>query len=247
MPSSGILPWLQGMLCNLKNSCFNYPTPGEAPGQVNNFNSSLLSTILLDLQSLASILPQLVQYPSVLIDANDLLTINNLNRVSGIQIGEILRDDETFSTYLKENLTVPVPVVESIKTGYIQPMVLTSSLNLNLQEILCNKSELGNYVTINSTEVQDVIQNISCSLSAQQVNAARREFIRNIDPNKLVRLLSNETEIVTALSNAIGGVLSMTQEVSAMDFCVNKMQRKIVIYKSVGISIIKLVLKSLQM
>lgn len=41
MPSAGVLPWLQGMMCNIGNPCANHPTPGEAPGQVNNFNNSM--------------------------------------------------------------------------------------------------------------------------------------------------------------------------------------------------------------
>uniref|UniRef100_A0A3P8YPP7 P-type phospholipid transporter n=1 Tax=Esox lucius TaxID=8010 RepID=A0A3P8YPP7_ESOLU len=46
MPSAGLLPWLQGMVCNLNNPCVKNPTPGEAPGQVNNFNNSLYLTKL---------------------------------------------------------------------------------------------------------------------------------------------------------------------------------------------------------
>uniref|UniRef100_A0A3B5ATK0 Uncharacterized protein n=1 Tax=Stegastes partitus TaxID=144197 RepID=A0A3B5ATK0_9TELE len=41
MPSAGVLPWLQGMMCNIDNPCLSYPTPGEAPGQVNNFDNSM--------------------------------------------------------------------------------------------------------------------------------------------------------------------------------------------------------------
>uniref|UniRef100_A0A3Q3LC94 P-type phospholipid transporter n=1 Tax=Mastacembelus armatus TaxID=205130 RepID=A0A3Q3LC94_9TELE len=41
MPSTGVLPWLQGMICNINNPCLNYSTPGETPGQVNNFNNSI--------------------------------------------------------------------------------------------------------------------------------------------------------------------------------------------------------------
>uniref|UniRef100_A0A8C6U8H6 P-type phospholipid transporter n=1 Tax=Neogobius melanostomus TaxID=47308 RepID=A0A8C6U8H6_9GOBI len=36
MPSAGVLPWLQGMVCNIENPCLNSPTPGEAPGQFQN-------------------------------------------------------------------------------------------------------------------------------------------------------------------------------------------------------------------
>ena len=41
MPSAGTLPWLQGIICNANNPCFRYPTPGETPGVVGNFNDSM--------------------------------------------------------------------------------------------------------------------------------------------------------------------------------------------------------------
>uniref|UniRef100_A0A3Q2CBJ7 ATP-binding cassette, sub-family A (ABC1), member 1B n=1 Tax=Cyprinodon variegatus TaxID=28743 RepID=A0A3Q2CBJ7_CYPVA len=34
MPSAGMLPWLQGMICNIDNPCLNHPPPGETPGQI---------------------------------------------------------------------------------------------------------------------------------------------------------------------------------------------------------------------
>ncbi|TNN85158.1 Retinal-specific ATP-binding cassette transporter [Liparis tanakae] len=51
MPSAGVLPWLQGMTCNIKNPCLKYPTLGETPGQVNNFNSSIIAGMLIELQT----------------------------------------------------------------------------------------------------------------------------------------------------------------------------------------------------
>uniref|UniRef100_A0A3B3V8X0 P-type phospholipid transporter n=1 Tax=Poecilia latipinna TaxID=48699 RepID=A0A3B3V8X0_9TELE len=44
MPSAGVLPWLQGIICNIDNPCLSHPTPGETPGQVNNFNNSIFSS-----------------------------------------------------------------------------------------------------------------------------------------------------------------------------------------------------------
>uniref|UniRef100_A0A3Q2YND9 P-type phospholipid transporter n=1 Tax=Hippocampus comes TaxID=109280 RepID=A0A3Q2YND9_HIPCM len=52
MPSAGVLPWIQGLVCNVDNPCLSHPTPGEAPGQVNNFNNSIISRALIELQSL---------------------------------------------------------------------------------------------------------------------------------------------------------------------------------------------------
>lgn len=41
LPSAGTLPWLQGIICNVNNPCFQHPTPGETPGVVGNFNGSM--------------------------------------------------------------------------------------------------------------------------------------------------------------------------------------------------------------
>ncbi|KAG8508594.1 Phospholipid-transporting ATPase ABCA1, partial [Galemys pyrenaicus] len=52
MPSAGTLPWIQGIICNANNPCFRYPTPGEAPGVVGNFNKSIVSRLFSDAQRL---------------------------------------------------------------------------------------------------------------------------------------------------------------------------------------------------
>uniref|UniRef100_A0A452IGE2 P-type phospholipid transporter n=1 Tax=Gopherus agassizii TaxID=38772 RepID=A0A452IGE2_9SAUR len=41
LPSAGTLSWIQGIICNVNNPCFRYPTAGETPGVVGNFNQSM--------------------------------------------------------------------------------------------------------------------------------------------------------------------------------------------------------------
>ncbi|CAH6779324.1 phospholipid-transporting ATPase ABCA7 [Phodopus roborovskii] len=48
LPSAGTVPWLQGLICNVNNSCFQQPTPGEKPGVLSNFKDSLISRVLAD-------------------------------------------------------------------------------------------------------------------------------------------------------------------------------------------------------
>ncbi|XP_032989948.1 phospholipid-transporting ATPase ABCA7 isoform X5 [Rhinolophus ferrumequinum] len=48
LPSAGTLPWLQGLLCNVNNTCFPQRTPGEEPGVLSNFNNTLVSRLLAD-------------------------------------------------------------------------------------------------------------------------------------------------------------------------------------------------------
>ncbi|CAM9219903.1 unnamed protein product, partial [Lampetra planeri] len=54
LPSAGTLPWIQGIICNINNPCFHSPTPGETPGQVGNFDNSILSRLFMDAQTLLS-------------------------------------------------------------------------------------------------------------------------------------------------------------------------------------------------
>ncbi|XP_063476660.1 phospholipid-transporting ATPase ABCA7 isoform X3 [Symphalangus syndactylus] len=48
LPSAGTVPWLQGLICNVNNTCFPQLTPGEEPGRLSNFNDSLVSRLLAD-------------------------------------------------------------------------------------------------------------------------------------------------------------------------------------------------------
>ncbi|XP_050627179.1 phospholipid-transporting ATPase ABCA7 [Macaca thibetana thibetana] len=48
LPSAGTVPWLQGLICNMNNTCFPQLTLGEEPGRLSNFNNSLVSRLLAD-------------------------------------------------------------------------------------------------------------------------------------------------------------------------------------------------------
>uniref|UniRef100_A0A8C8RMT1 ABCA1 protein n=1 Tax=Pelusios castaneus TaxID=367368 RepID=A0A8C8RMT1_9SAUR len=48
LPSAGTLSWIQGIICNVNNPCFQYPTAGETPGLVGNFNQSIISRLFAD-------------------------------------------------------------------------------------------------------------------------------------------------------------------------------------------------------
>ncbi|KAK2510038.1 hypothetical protein MC885_018422 [Smutsia gigantea] len=52
LPSAGTVPWLQGLICNMNNTCFPHPTPGEEPGVFSDFNGSLVSRLLADARTI---------------------------------------------------------------------------------------------------------------------------------------------------------------------------------------------------
>ncbi|CAB1345206.1 unnamed protein product [Coregonus sp. 'balchen'] len=137
MPSAGVLPWLQGMMCNIDNPCENHSTPGEAPGQVNNFNNSIIAGMLIELQSLLANRSILTKVQMLSDDVDQwALILQTSNHAKGqpIPLRSILNDNEMFTTYLRENLSVPMTVADSLITSNVRLNGLPTALDLTPSE-----------------------------------------------------------------------------------------------------------------
>ncbi|CAM4529538.1 unnamed protein product [Leuciscus chuanchicus] len=192
LPSAGVLPWLQGMLCNLQNPCVSYPTPGESPGQVNNFNDSTVTKILIEVQSLLANLAlssnvQLIsddigQWASVLQNANPAGS-------QSIPLRNLLRTNETFSEYLTNSLSVPSTTATSLMKVKVRLGQLPAlSGEGDLRSVLCSES-VDRVLEFNSSNQKAEFQNITCSLTANKLLQARQAFMQNVDNMKLLNTL----------------------------------------------------------
>ncbi|CAB1351682.1 unnamed protein product, partial [Coregonus sp. 'balchen'] len=202
MPSSGVLPWLQGMMCNIDNPCVNHPTPGEAPGQVNNFNNSIIAGMLIELQSFLANRSILTKVQRLSEDVNQwALILQTFNPANGqlIPLRSILNDNETFTAYLKENLFMPLTVVNSLMNSNIRKneMIGISSQD-DLRNTLCNGTTLDRYVEFTSVSDKEAFQNVSCSLTAQQMRQAR-ELPLDLNPAETFGLVGRTIEDVLPL------------------------------------------------
>ncbi|NWS77929.1 ABCA1 protein, partial [Crotophaga sulcirostris] len=121
LPSAGTLPWLQGIICNLNNPCFRHPTAGEAPGVVGNFNGSILSRLLVESQQ-------------VLLRTNAQRLLRSVARIlptlRGAQrraqpVRSYLREDETFSRFLRANTSLPPALVEELMGAQLSPRIVS--------------------------------------------------------------------------------------------------------------------------
>ncbi|XP_019618293.1 PREDICTED: retinal-specific ATP-binding cassette transporter-like [Branchiostoma belcheri] len=54
LPSAGLIPFMQTLICNFDNKCYNQPLAGEAPGRVFEFKDSPLSQLYFDIDELLS-------------------------------------------------------------------------------------------------------------------------------------------------------------------------------------------------
>ncbi|XP_053321852.1 phospholipid-transporting ATPase ABCA1 isoform X2 [Spea bombifrons] len=177
MPSAGTLPWVQGIICNANNPCFRYPTPGETPGEVGNFNRSIVSRLFSDAR-------QLLLYSRKDTTVEDMQSfLGNLHtfRGTGLKLRDFLMDDEKFTTFLQHNISMPSIVVEEIMNANLKlEQVLVSGFQIHLKD-LCNSSRLAEYVTIQNEDVANLSQAVICALPEEKLNLLEQEFRSNID------------------------------------------------------------------
>ncbi|XP_061566340.1 phospholipid-transporting ATPase ABCA1-like [Cololabis saira] len=239
LPSAGVLPWLQGMMCNIDNPCLNYPTPGETPGQVNNFNNSILAGILVELQTTLvnrsilsraqSLADDVDQWTSVLSGTNP--GFNNLNGQPVI-LRNILRENEKFSAYLTEDLSVPPTVVKSLMNAEVQfsPVMGIQSPG-NLRSTLCEGTELDEYIQFSSQAERAAFQNVSCSLTPQQLINTQQVLLQNLDARKVFSELPaaldlNATDTLALIRKTSLDALPIIEEM-------NRLQNSVV-FKAAG-------------
>ncbi|XP_063756662.1 phospholipid-transporting ATPase ABCA1-like isoform X2 [Eleginops maclovinus] len=188
MPSAGVLPWLQGMMCNIDNPCLNSPTPGETPGQVNNFDNSLVAGMLVELQTLVvnrSILSKALLLADDLEQWDSVLSQTNAAQAQPVILRNILRDNETLSAHLEQDLSVPPSVVQSLLNAQIKlNSMMSVPLPGDLQSVLCEGTDLDKYFQFGSAAEKEAFQNVSCSLDPQQLLNAQRVLLTNLDGRK---------------------------------------------------------------
>uniref|UniRef100_A0A3Q2ZXA5 P-type phospholipid transporter n=1 Tax=Kryptolebias marmoratus TaxID=37003 RepID=A0A3Q2ZXA5_KRYMA len=104
LPSVGTLPWIQSIVCNINNPCFHSQTPGETPGQVGNFDNSILFSFYSKM-----LCPILVgELWLILCKQTFLLIVSTV----ALRVKECLRPNETFSNFLLTNGSLPSSTVD---------------------------------------------------------------------------------------------------------------------------------------
>uniref|UniRef100_A0A3P8YRV7 ABC transporter domain-containing protein n=1 Tax=Esox lucius TaxID=8010 RepID=A0A3P8YRV7_ESOLU len=183
MPSAGLLPWLQGMVCNLNNPCVKNPTPGEAPGQVNNFNNSLYvqgnpnpspSSNFINYSEMTFcfyLSCYWLHFAWIRQHSFFLKTYLCPTRIAGvlIELQSLLAKLNQISVTSTTSDTHPVHQITGLSTQD------------NLKNSLCNGTTLDRYVEFTSVSDKEAFQNVSCSITVQKMRQTRDVFLQNLD------------------------------------------------------------------
>uniref|UniRef100_A0A8C2HFA4 P-type phospholipid transporter n=1 Tax=Cyprinus carpio TaxID=7962 RepID=A0A8C2HFA4_CYPCA len=168
LPSAGTLAWVQGIICNVNNPCFHHPTAGETPGRVNNFENSILSRLSVDIRTV--------------------LTISgNRTVLSNLPVREYLRANESFSSFLRTNTSIPSASVDQLLRARLNLQVVAlAGGGMRLSDIVCNASLLGRYLTVDKRDSFPELQRVLCAVPSNIMQKAEQIFLSQLDFSKIL-------------------------------------------------------------
>uniref|UniRef100_A0A8C2DLY5 ATP-binding cassette, sub-family A (ABC1), member 4b n=1 Tax=Cyprinus carpio TaxID=7962 RepID=A0A8C2DLY5_CYPCA len=197
MPSTGILPWIQGIFCNANNPCFRHQTRGESPGVVSNYHNSILARFYQDSQELLfndtefHQLGRLWHEATVLSNFMETLRTNPaLVAGKGLKVEHILKDDEGLTSFLLRDAGLSEAVVYDLTNAQVRMEQFAYGVpDLTLKEIACSQALLERFLIFPSRGGLYGVHNAMCALSQQRLQKIEDVLYANIDFFKLLRLL----------------------------------------------------------
>ncbi|XP_007128068.1 retinal-specific phospholipid-transporting ATPase ABCA4 [Physeter macrocephalus] len=197
MPSAGMLPWLQGIFCNVNNPCFQSPTPGESPGIVSNYNNSILARVYQDFQELLMDAPESQHLGQVWTELCTLSQLMNTLRMHperiagrGIRIRDVLKDEETLTLFLIKNIGLSDSVVYLLVNSQVRPEQFAHGVpDLVLKDIACSEALLERFLIFPQRRAVQTVRDALCSLSQGTLQWMEDTLYANVDFFKLFHVL----------------------------------------------------------
>ncbi|XP_023576085.1 retinal-specific ATP-binding cassette transporter [Octodon degus] len=197
MPSAGVLPWLQGIFCNVNNPCFQSPTPGESPGIVSNYNNSVLAKVFRDFRELLVDAPESQRLGGVWTDLRTLFQLMDTLQTHpekvagrGIQIRDILKDEETLTLFLMRNIGLSNSVAYLLVNSQVRVEQFAHGVpDLALKDIACSEALLERFIIFNQRRGANIVRDALCSLSQGTLQWIEDTLYANVDFFKLFHVL----------------------------------------------------------
>ncbi|XP_068396450.1 retinal-specific phospholipid-transporting ATPase ABCA4 isoform X1 [Eschrichtius robustus] len=192
-----MLPWLQGIFCNVNNPCFQSPTPGESPGIVSNYNNSILARVYQDFRELLMDAPESQHLGQVWTELCTLSQLMNTLRMHpertagrGIRTRDVLKDEETLTLFLIKNIGLSDSVVYFLVNSQVRPEQFAHGVpDLVLKDIACSEALLERFLIFPQRRAVHTVRDALCSLSQGTLRWMEDTLYANVDFFKLFHVL----------------------------------------------------------
>uniref|UniRef100_A0A669DIM3 P-type phospholipid transporter n=1 Tax=Oreochromis niloticus TaxID=8128 RepID=A0A669DIM3_ORENI len=203
LPSTGILPWIQGIFCNVNNPCFRYPTRGESPGVVSNYNNSVLARFYTNIQKLLLNDTEVQQLGRLWHEmssfSNFMETLrNNPSAVSGrgLKVDDILKDDEVLTAFLLRDAGLSESIVHQLVNAQIRLEQFAFGVpDLQLKDIACSQALLERFLIFPTRMGLHGVRNAMCALSQQRLQRIEDVLYANLDFFKIFKLVLDRSSV----------------------------------------------------
>uniref|UniRef100_A0A3P8P7D3 P-type phospholipid transporter n=1 Tax=Astatotilapia calliptera TaxID=8154 RepID=A0A3P8P7D3_ASTCA len=218
LPSTGILPWIQGIFCNVNNPCFRYPTRGESPGVVSNYNNSVLARFYTNIQKLLLNDTEVQQLGRLWHEmssfSNFMETLrNNPSAVSGrgLKVEDILKDDEVLTAFLLRDAGLSESIVYQLVNAQIRLEQFAFGVpDLQLKDIACSQALLERFLFFPTRMGLHGVRNAMCALSQQRLQRIEDVLYANLDFFKIFKLVTSWLQTI-GLFKSLTGPLCLAQ------------------------------------
>ncbi|KAM4739858.1 phospholipid-transporting ATPase ABCA1 isoform 2-T2 [Anableps anableps] len=216
LPSVGTLPWIQSIICNINNPCFHSPTPGETPGQVANFDNSIVSRLFVDAETVLSYSGNRSLSAFQDLMGSVRLLGERFGSLPSLPVKESLRPNETFSSFLLTNGNLSSSSVDQLMNARLNFQAVLTGVQTPLKVLVCNATTLGQLLSVDGGAARmTALQAELCEVPADVLREAERLFLSQLDVTKLLsrdRLIGSAEEL-RIVSQAI---TSVSQELAVL-------------------------------
>ncbi|XP_047231681.1 phospholipid-transporting ATPase ABCA1 isoform X2 [Girardinichthys multiradiatus] len=216
LPSVGTMPWIQSIICNINNPCFHSPTPGETPGQVGNFDNSILSRLFVDTQAVLSYSGNRSFFTFQELMGSVRLLGERFGSFPSLPVKEYLRPNETLSSFLLTNGSLSSSTVDQLMKAHLNFQALLTGAQTPLKVLVCNATIVGQFLVVDGGAADmTALQTELCELPADVLRDAERLFLSQLDVTKFLtrdRLIASAEEL-RIVSQAI---TSVSQELAVL-------------------------------
>ncbi|XP_030852675.1 phospholipid-transporting ATPase ABCA1 [Strongylocentrotus purpuratus] len=226
MPSAGMVPFLQSLMCDTLNSCRKDELESDVPGKVNDFSQAKLSILIEDIQKILGNKTFVDDVEKILIQLGDLErqgdwlnrgndwwdraqvdpgspSLPDLSSLSGL-----LDDPAAVRSYLKSQVGLSPDVADAILASRPNPAEIFALTDPSTLELACELGGVGNLFGIEDPELRAKTNRELCALNQEQYTEIAQELLSHLDPTAVASLAGSASDSTTSGSVTLSDILT---------------------------------------